>query len=140
MRTIMDQEAFKILMAGVPAPVTIVSTMHRGEPKKFETQVGPVTAQQQQHRRVVDYIDIAKQEGAKVLLGGGLPEDPAFGDGWFVQPTIFGSVNNRMRTAQEEVFGPVLSVIPFEDEDEAIAIGNDIDFGLAAGVWTSSIP
>lgn len=119
--------------------VEFAAKARMGDPKRFETQVGPVTTQQQ-HRRVVDYIDIAKQEGAKVLLGGGLPEDPAFGDGWFVQPTIFGSVNNRMRIAQEEVFGPVLSVIPFEDEDEAIAIGNDIDFGLAAGVWTSSIP
>ena len=73
------------------------------------------------------------------MLGG----KPCAGDGVksdrFVEPTIFTGVSNQMRIAQEEIFGPVLSVIPFEDEDEAIAIGNDIVFGLAAGVWTSDI-
>lgn len=119
--------------------VDFARTAKMGDPKKFETQVGPVTTQQQ-HKRVVDYISIAKDEGAKVLLGGGLPDDAAFSQGWFVQPTIFGGVNNQMRIAQEEVFGPVLSIIPFEDDEEAVAIANDTIFGLAAGVWTSSIP
>ena len=65
---------------------------------------------------------------------------PECGDGWFVEPTIFTGVNNRMRIAQEEVFGPVLAVIPFKDEEEAIAIGNDVVYGLAAGVWTQRHP
>ena len=64
---------------------------------------------------------------------------PECGDGWFVEPTIFGGVYNAMRIAQEEVFGPVLSIIPFEDEEEAIAIANDVVYGLAAGVWTQNI-
>ena len=83
---------------------------------------------------------MARQEGAKTLLGGGKPDDPTLKQGWFVQPTVFGNVRNFMRIAHEGVFGPVLSIIPFEDDDEAIAIGNDIAYGLAAGVWTSSIP
>ena len=69
----------------------------------------------------------------------GAASRPECGDGWFVEPTIFTGVNNRMRIAQEEVFGPVLAVIPFKDEEEAIAIGNDVVYGLAAGVWTQSI-
>lgn len=118
--------------------VEFAATAKIGDPKKLDTQVGPVTTQQQR-RRVLEYIGIARDEGAKVLLGGAVPADSALKDGWFVQPTIFGEVNNRMRIAQEEVFGPVLSIIPFEDDEEAIAIGNDVIFGLAAGVWTGSI-
>jgi aldehyde dehydrogenase (NAD+) len=73
------------------------------------------------------------------VLGGGRAERPECGSGWFVEPTIFTGVHNQMRIAQEEVFGPVLAVIPFEDEDEAIAIGNDVVYGLAAGVWTQNM-
>ena len=73
------------------------------------------------------------------MLGGARATRPECGNGWFVEPTIFTGVNNRMRIAQEEVFGPVLSVIPFKDEDEAIAIGNDVVYGLAAGVWTQNM-
>ena len=73
------------------------------------------------------------------LLGGGPAKRPECGDGWFVEPTIFSGVNNQMRIAREEVFGPVLSVIRFRDEEEAIAIANDTLYGLAAGMWTQSI-
>ena len=73
------------------------------------------------------------------MLGGTRASRPECGNGWFVEPTIFEGVNNRMRIAQEEVFGPVLAVIPFKDDEEAIAIGNDVVFGLAAGVWTQSM-
>ena len=86
-----------------------------------------------------DYIQVARDEGAECVLGGGPADRPECGDGWFVEPTIFTGVENRMRIAQEEVFGPVLSVIRFADEDEAVAIANDIAYGLAAGVWTESI-
>ena len=88
---------------------------------------------------MLGYIDIAKSEGVETVLGGGKAERPECGDGWFVEPTIFTGVRNDMRIAQEEVFGPVLGVIPFRDEEEAIAIGNDVVFGLAAGIWTENI-
>src|SRR5688572_32249252 len=92
-----------------------------------------------QLEKILRYIDIAKGEGARPVLGGGRASRPECGSGWFVEPTIFEGVRNDMRIAQEEVFGPVLSVIPFTDEDEAVAIGNDVVFGLAAGVWTQNM-
>lgn len=73
------------------------------------------------------------------MLGGEKATRPECGDGWFVEPTVFTGVNNSMQIAQEEVFGPVLSVIPFKDEEEAIEIGNDVVFGLAAGAWTQNM-
>ena len=78
-------------------------------------------------------------EGATPLLGGKRGSSQECGDGWFVEPTIFGGVHNQMRIAQEEVFGPVLSIIPVDDEEEAIRIANGTIYGLAAGVWTTSI-
>jgi aldehyde dehydrogenase (NAD+) len=102
------------------------------------TQVGPITTQQQREK-VLQYVEVARNEGARCLLGGGAPTDAGLEQGWFVQPTIFGDVSNDMRIAREEVFGPVLSIIPFADEEEAIAIANDSLYGLAAGVWTSNI-
>ena len=80
-----------------------------------------------------------KNEGAKLRLGGGPATRPECGKGWFVEPTVFTGVDNRMRIAQEEVFGPVLSIIPFKDEDDALRIANDVRFGLGAGVWTRDI-
>jgi len=92
-----------------------------------------------QYQKILGYIDIAKGEGAKCVLGGG-PATAAEGGGkYFVKPTIFTGVNNKMRIAQEEVFGPVLSVIKFKDEAEAIQIANDIAYGLGSGVWTQSV-
>jgi (Z)-2-((N-methylformamido)methylene)-5-hydroxybutyrolactone dehydrogenase len=118
--------------------VAFAKTAKMGDPLSLDTQVGPVT-NKPQYQKVLDYIAIAKKEGAQTLLGGEKATRPECGDGWFVEPTIFDGVKNSMRIAQEEVFGPVLSVIPFKDEDEAVAIGNDIVFGLAAGVWTQDI-
>jgi aldehyde dehydrogenase (NAD+) len=118
--------------------VAFARTARMGDPMDAGTQVGPVT-NRPQLEKILNYIDIAKAEGAQTVLGGGRPSRPECGDGWFVEPTIFAGVNNRMRIAQEEVFGPVLAVIPFADEDEAIAIGNDVVYGLAAGVWTQSM-
>ena len=106
-----------------------------GDPMSRDTHVGPVTTPPQ-YQKILDYIDIAKKEGATCALGGAPHDGPG---GQFVLPTIFIGVDNAMRIAQEEVFGPVLSVIPFDTEEDAIRIGNDIDFGLAAGVWTSDI-
>ena len=109
-----------------------------GDPMDLATQVGPITTQAQR-QKVINYIEIARGEGARCLLGGGTPSAPELANGWFVEPTIFADVTNQMRIAREEVFGPVLSIIPFENESEAIEIANDTLYGLAAGVWTSNI-
>ena len=118
--------------------VALAKTATMGDPMSLDTQVGPVT-NPPQFKKILDYIDIAKGEGAKPVLGGAKATRPECGNGWFVEPTIFTGVKNSMRIAQEEVFGPVLSVIPFQDEEEAIAIGNDVVYGLAAGVWTQNM-
>ena len=109
-----------------------------GDPMSTETHVGPVTTRPQ-YKKILDYIDVAHSDGATCVLGG-KPYTGAGAQGaQFVEPTIFTNVSNDMRIAQEEVFGPILAVIPFDTEEEAIEIGNDIVFGLAAGVWTSDI-
>jgi aldehyde dehydrogenase (NAD+) len=118
--------------------VAFAKTAKIGVPLDPETQVGPITTLPQR-KKVLDYIGIANNEGAEQLLGGKAPEDAALADGWFVEPTIFGNVRQSMRIAQEEVFGPILSIIPFEDEDEAVAIANDSIYGLAAGMWTQDL-
>ena len=118
--------------------VAFAKTAKMGNPKSVETQVGPVT-NLPQYEKVLSYLDIAKGEGVETVLGGGKATRPECGEGWFVEPTVFTGVENSMRIAQEEVFGPVLAVIPFKDEEEAIEIGNDVVFGLAAGVWTQDI-
>ena len=118
--------------------VDFASKARMGDPSSLETQVGPVTTEPQ-YQKILDYIGVAKEEGATCVLGGGPARGPECGDGWFVEPTIFTNVSNDMRIAQEEVFGPVLSVIRFKDEDEAVEVANDILYGLAAGVWTQNI-
>ena len=118
--------------------VEFAKTARMGNPMDYETQVGPVT-NLMQYEKVLGYIDIAKDEGVDTVLGGSKASRPECGDGWFVEPTVFTGVKNDMRIAQEEVFGPVLAVIPFRDEEEAVAIGNDVIFGLAAGVWTENM-
>jgi len=99
-------------------------------------QIGPISTQPQ-FDKVLRYIEIAKAEGARCVLGG--KTRPDLGQGQFIEPTIFIGVNNRMRIAQEEVFGPVLGVIPFKDEEDAIRIANDGPYGLAGAVWTQSL-
>lgn len=118
--------------------LALAATARMGDPQSLDTQVGPVTTRPQ-YEKILKYIDIAKGEGATCALGGGPARRPECGSGWFVEPTIFTHVDNQMRIAQEEVFGPVLSVITFRDEHEAVAIANDVLYGLAAGVWTSNI-
>jgi aldehyde dehydrogenase (NAD+) len=118
--------------------ITICNGARLGNPAEPGVQMGPV-ATRPQFDKVMSYIEIAKAEGARCVLGGKSRSGAGFGVGQFVEPTIFTNVQNDMRIAQEEVFGPVLSVIKFKDEDDAIRIGNDIRFGLAAGVWTQSL-
>lgn len=122
----------------VEGVVRLAGAARLGNPADPDTQVGPITTKAQR-ARVLSYLDIARAEGAEAVLGGKAPEQDGLRNGWFVEPTIFTGVNNRMRIAREEVFGPVLSIIPFDDEDEAWAIANDSPYGLAAGLWTGDI-
>jgi len=106
-----------------------------GDPTDEATEIGPLAAQRQQER-VEKYIALGQEEGARVVVGGnGRPE--GLDTGWYVQPTLFADADNSMRIAQEEIFGPVLAVIPFDDVDDAVRIANDSEFGLAGSVWTA---
>ncbi len=118
--------------------VTRMKQARLGDPRAETTDVGPL-ATEPHMEKVLKYIEIAKEEGATCLLGGKKADRPECGEGWFVEPTIFSNVTNQMRVAREEIFGPVLSVIKFETEEEAIEIANDTPYGLAAGFWTSDI-
>ena len=118
--------------------IEVASEAKIGDPMLTDTHVGPVTTRPQ-YEKILHYINIAKEEGATCVLGGKPYEGEGVKGNRFVEPTIFTDVSNDMRIAQEEVFGPILSVIPFDTEDDATRIGNDIVFGLAAGVWTSDI-
>ena len=109
-----------------------------GNPLDLATEMG-TAANEPQFDRILSFINSAKDEGAKLVAGGGPARDGILRDGLFVQPTIFADVHNDMRLAREEIFGPVLSIIPFDTEEDAIAIANDTAFGLAAGVWTQSL-
>ena len=116
--------------------IDFVSTAKLGDPTQADTQIGPI-ATRPQFEKILDYIRIAKEEGAQCVLGG--KSRPDLGAGQFIEPTIFTGVDNSMRIAQEEVFGPVLCIIPFKDEEDAVRIGNDILYGLAGAVWTRGL-
>jgi aldehyde dehydrogenase (NAD+) len=109
-------------------------TLAVGDPLDPATVVGPLAAARQRDR-VEGYIAIGQKEGAKVAIGGGRPA--GLGKGWYVEPTLFVDVDNSMRIAQEEIFGPVVCVIPYGDTDEAVAIANDSHYGLSGSVWTA---
>ena len=120
--------------AVVTALAETVKGMVVGDPDDPATEIGPLVAERQQER-VDKYIALGQEEGARVVVGGnGRPD--GIEKGWYVQPTVFADVDNKMRIAQEEIFGPVLAVIPFDDVDDAVRIANDSEFGLAGSVWT----
>jgi betaine-aldehyde dehydrogenase len=108
-----------------------------GDPSDPATEIGPLVAKRQQER-VEKYIALGQEEGAKVVVGGnGMPE--GLEKGWYVQPTVFANVDNTMRIAQEEIFGPVVGVIPYDDERDAVRIANDSEYGLAGSVFTADV-
>lgn len=109
-----------------------------GDPRDESTEMGPV-ATKAQHRRVLDFIDRARTQGATLVAGGGEPQGDLYTRGYFVEPTVFTDVEPDSELAQEEVFGPVLAIIPFETEEQAIAIANGTAYGLVAGLWTQNL-
>lgn len=125
------QEEFVARMAA------FAETLKVGNPLDADTKLGPLISERQMSR-VLEYVDIGAFEGAKVATGGKRLSGE-LGNGFFVEPTVFDNVSNDMRIAQEEIFGPVVSVIPFDDGEEALRLANTIDYGLGGAVWTRDI-
>jgi aldehyde dehydrogenase (NAD+) len=106
-----------------------------GDPLAPETTMGPLVAERQR-ARVEGYITSGIEEGARVVTGGGRP--PGLDTGWFVEPTVFADVSGKMRIAREEIFGPVVAVLPYDTEEDAVRVANDSDYGLHGAVFTAS--
>jgi aldehyde dehydrogenase (NAD+) len=105
---------------------------------KGESGLGPITTHTQ-YEKVQSYFEVARKDGAKVAIGGKTAGGPGLEGGWYVEPTVYTGVTSDMVVAREEIFGPVVCVIPFKDESDAVRIANGLEYGLAAGVWSRDI-
>jgi aldehyde dehydrogenase (NAD+) len=120
----------------VDAVTDTVKALRVGDPLEKTTQIGPLVSAAQRER-VLAHVDAGRRSGARLTAGGSIPADRP--EGWFVEPTLFADVDNASAIAREEIFGPVLCVLPYGDEDEAVAIANDSEYGLGGTVWTSDL-
>jgi len=123
----------------VDVATNLAAAVRFGDPFDRETTSMPIINQRQMDR-VMGYVSAASNDGARLVFGGDRPTDPSLADGNWVNPTLFADVDNSMTIAREEVFGPVLAMIPFDTEEEAITLANDTEYGLGATVWTSNLP
>jgi acyl-CoA reductase-like NAD-dependent aldehyde dehydrogenase len=134
-RVFVEKSIYDTTMA---AMIDFAQGIRLGSGMEATTTMGPLVSAAQQ-ARVQNYITIGTDEGAKLAFAGQRPTAPGLANGFFVPPHIFEATGNRLRIAQEEIFGPVMTVIPFSDTDEVIALANDTPFGLAAAIWTKDI-
>jgi betaine-aldehyde dehydrogenase len=115
-----------------------VAALKVGDPANPETQMGPLNSAVQ-HNKVLNYIKVGKDDGAALVAGGERPQGSQFKQGYWVRPTVFADVRKNMRIAQEEVFGPVLSVMKWSSIEEAVDIANSTEYGLTAAIWTNDL-
>ncbi len=114
------------------------SAVKVGDPADDATEVGTLVSFRQRER-VMDYIEIGREEGAEIIVGGAVPDGEAFATGAYLMPTVFDNVRNDMRIAREEIFGPVVGIIPFDSEDEALRLANETPYGLSGSIWSRDI-
>jgi acyl-CoA reductase-like NAD-dependent aldehyde dehydrogenase len=135
-RVIVQESIYEQMVDGLAA---VAESIALGDPTDESTQMGPIVSERQR-RRVLGYVELGAEEGGRVVAGGGTPQlEPPFDRGFFVEPTVIADVENEMRVAQEEIFGPVAVVIPFTDEADALRKANDIQFGLGSALWTRDV-
>lgn len=135
-RCFVHRSVYDSFLAALPAPI---AQGHRcGIPTDPETTMGCLISEVQ-FNKVMNLIDSARNEGARLICGGGRPSDPTLGNGWFIEPTVFADVTPDMRLFREEAFGPVLAVIPWDDEDALIEWVNALDYGLTASIWSTNL-
>jgi aldehyde dehydrogenase (NAD+) len=120
---------------GVEILSSLLASAPYGDPQRDDVMMGPLISDRQR-RRVLDYVEVGRAEGARLVLGGRRPD--GYERGYFVEPTLFADVDNSMRIAQEEIFGPVLVAIAYDDDEDALRIANDSPYGLSGGVWSAS--